>query len=157
MKRSIQAIAVLALYFVVISCIREVAPKPMIDLSTDVIVKDKSGNNLLGTTQANGYKFEDIHLYNIKADGTRGELVNISGKYFEMVKDQSGQSILRINPFLGSNQKVVVTAIRWRANDEDILELAVSEDSQPAHTMCNGKHVTQSANPSARRVVEIIK
>ena len=157
MKRSIQAITVLALSFFMISCIRDVAPKPTVDLSTDVIVKDKSGNNLLSSTQVNGYKFEDIHLYNIKADGTRGELVNTSGKYFEMVKDQSGQSILRINPFLGSNSKSVVTAIRWRANDEDVLELGVSSDSQPAHTMCNGKHVTQSTNPSARRVVEIIK
>ncbi|CAN5306709.1 hypothetical protein BH09BAC3_BH09BAC3_36690 [soil metagenome] len=157
MTRSIIIIATLSIF--AIACTRDIAPKMVTDLTTDVIVKDKSGNNLLSTNNADSYTFGDIHLYNVNADGSRGELFNSTFlRYFEMMTDQSGQSILRIHPAMSNNQKTIITAIRWRINDEDVIEFAVSSDPlKSGHTKCNGKPTTQSTNPAARRVVEIIK
>ncbi|NOT73348.1 MAG: hypothetical protein HOP08_00370 [Cyclobacteriaceae bacterium] len=159
MKRTLKLLPAFLIAFLITSCKSDVTPS-IPDLTTDIMVLDQRGNNLLSTSSANSYKFEDIRLFSVE-NGKRNELINSgASKYFQVIQDNSGRTLLRINPDVATKSSVITTAINWRANDEDVIEISSSKSSNKSHydnVKCNGSNVHQPASNPAARYVEIVK
>ncbi len=134
----------------------------MKDIGVDVLVKDKSGNNLLDPTTVGYYNHDEVKLFDIE-NGVRTPVINTSGiSRFLIVTGDNNTTVLRLFPRDGApkGETVRTNSIQWRANDEDVIESTLTSDHNSSHcskVKCNGTVKYDGHDAAARRVIEIIK
>lgn len=114
-----------------ISCEKKISPMT-VDTAINILLKDKSGNNLLDSTANGAYKLKDIRTYRL-VDGKiiENNQPNLDApkSVFLFKNTGNGEYVLRFFPYLGSGdpyqkgtrQELTTNYIKWKEGVTDTL------------------------------------
>ncbi len=126
-------IIMISIFVMLILSCNQKDPSPInVDIFIDLRVYDKSGNNLLNSSNAGYYKPEDIRVYFLK-DGVKTEVYNpaLDGpRNFRIFNNGANQNFLRLTPSEGTkDQETTTTLLLWRQNDQDTIRTTMTRIS----------------------------